>query len=161
MGTLRAIRSATWWIGGRRYEGELGVCLLVLHCICIWGLENWDLLFLFSGHLHMLRAAATTTPFCSNPDKLSRPRTRKSRLGRWRKFLLFNACPVFFLFYLFPFCLWIVRRVCVCVYLGYIFHHLATCVIWHYHLFDLNYNNFWLLPCFTISHLNHRLFCVL
>jgi hypothetical protein len=56
MGTLRAIRSATWWIGGRRYDGESGVCLLALHCICIWGLENWDLLFLFSGHLHMLRA---------------------------------------------------------------------------------------------------------
>jgi hypothetical protein len=51
---------------------------------------------------------------CSNPDKLSRPRTRKSRLGRWRKFLLFNACPVFFLFFTFSF-LSVNSSSCVCV----------------------------------------------
>jgi hypothetical protein len=49
---LRAIRSATWWIGGRRYDGESGcfACLLALHCICIciWGLEKSGALFPFS-----------------------------------------------------------------------------------------------------------------
>jgi hypothetical protein len=117
---LRAIRSATWWIGGRRYDGESG-CFACLRYIAFasasgdWKNRELYFLFLFSGHLHVLRAATTTTTsLCSNPDKLSRPRTRKSRLGRWRKFLLFNACPVFFLFFTFSF-LSVNSSSCVCV----------------------------------------------
>jgi hypothetical protein len=48
-------------------------------------------------------ARSNNNTFCSNPDKLSRPRTRKSRLGRWRKFLLFKCLSVCF----FPFSLFL------------------------------------------------------
>lgn len=94
--------AACWWIGGRRYDGgrNSGVGLrssLHLHL----GLGKIGFfLFLFSGQLHMGRNHNTF--LFRNPDELSRPRTGKSRLGRWRKFPFVQCLSVFFSFCPFP-----------------------------------------------------------
>jgi hypothetical protein len=110
-GLFEQFRSATcWWIGGRRYDGVrnrgLVGCVLLLHLHPGIG-KNRDLHFSFFSSLDNClwrRNDNYLLLFRKNPDKLSRPRTRKSRLGRWRKFLLFNACLFFSFNFSFLFC---------------------------------------------------------
>jgi hypothetical protein len=96
--------------------------------LCVYFLAfasgDWKIGISFFSSLEHLHTLRMQHPFFE-PDKLSRPRTRKSRLGRWRKFLLFNACLFFPL--TFPF-LSVNSSMCVRVYLGYIFLILAKLV---------------------------------